>query len=265
MSDKSKKNASEGVSDDAPTIAVPKKEPSESVDETKSSSKIHNKKRAHSEQIDLSDDDEVVDAMHVSKKFKTGEVDQCTNADAVTYVLNDKVETLVIKFDGKMPRDQKLTIEVRGSLGEFKVEPPAVDGSVNSGIVRKFIGSLANIGFQTTQGMTFSNGTVTINGNRVTTAHDSSCASVNVNVTGNVKGKISTLGGYVQCQQAGNVETTSGDVTVLGNVQGTVSTMSGDVHSDGYIGGNASTMSGNVRASTISGNVSTMSGSVKRH
>lgn len=60
----------------------------------------------------------------------------------------------------------------------------------------------------------------------------------------------------------GNIEISSGSITVEGNCNGKINTQSGDVEVTGVIEGNVSTMSGDVEAGVIKGSVKTMSGDI---
>ncbi len=71
-------------------------------------------------------------------------------------------------------------------------------------------------------------------------------------ITINITGDVETL------------KTTSGKVTVNGDVKNNVRTMSGDVKIKGNVSGNINTMSGDVRCKDIGGNVSTMSGDISK-
>ncbi len=60
----------------------------------------------------------------------------------------------------------------------------------------------------------------------------------------------------------GSIQTTSGDVSVTGDIKGNLKTMSGDIKIKGSITGNVNTMSGDVECDNIGGNVETVSGDI---
>lgn len=60
------------------------------------------------------------------------------------------------------------------------------------------------------------------------------------------------------------VTTTSGDITIAGDVKGNTGSVSGDIEC-GSVGGNVSTTSGDVQCGRVAGNVSTVSGDVRKH
>ena len=61
---------------------------------------------------------------------------------------------------------------------------------------------------------------------------------------------------------AGDIETTSGDISVAGDVDGNINTTSGDIDTEGNISGSVKTLSGDVECGDINGNVQTMSGDI---
>ena len=60
----------------------------------------------------------------------------------------------------------------------------------------------------------------------------------------------------------GDIETTSGDISVQGDVDGNIDSTSGDIDTQGNISGSIKTLSGDVECGDITGNVQTMSGDV---
>jgi hypothetical protein len=61
---------------------------------------------------------------------------------------------------------------------------------------------------------------------------------------------------------AGDIETSSANVSVTGSVDGQVRTVSGSVCVEGVVDGNVETVTGSVQAAEIKGRVTTVSGSV---
>lgn len=110
------------------------------------------------------------------------------------------------------------------------------------------------------------NGKVTINGRPVDDVSKAKQVVINVYVTGNVEGPVSTengeikidgdvkgtvtAGGNATCKNivGGSASTISGVLSVKGNVGGSVSTVSGRIDVGGDVYGNASSVSGSVRA-----------------
>lgn len=66
-----------------------------------------------------------------------------------------------------------------------------------------------------------------------------------INICGNVK-SVQNLPNIVVNGNVSNVSTTSGDVTINGDVNGSVSAVSGDVEVRGSVAGSVSTVSGDV-------------------
>ena len=66
-----------------------------------------------------------------------------------------------------------------------------------------------------------------------------------INICGNVK-SVQNLPNIVVNGDVVNVSTTSGDITIHGNVNGSVSAVSGDVEVRGSVAGSVSTVSGDV-------------------
>jgi hypothetical protein len=104
------------------------------------------------------------------------------------------------------------------------------------------------------------NGKVFVNGKDVTP--DSK--HITITVEGNVDEiKVDVCSGVSILGNVKNINTTSGDVIVTGEVSGSVETTSGDVEIGGNVTGNVETTSGDVECQNISGSVSTVSGDIK--
>lgn len=86
-------------------------------------------------------------------------------------------------------------------------------------------------------------GNVIIDGNTVYAVEDK---KIEVLITGDVE----------------NLQTTSGNVNVEGNVSKNVKTVSGNVRVSGEISGDVQTVSGDVKSEKILGNVKTVSGDI---
>lgn len=86
-------------------------------------------------------------------------------------------------------------------------------------------------------------GNVIINGKTVDVIEDK---KIEVFVTGEVE----------------SLQTTSGNITIDGNVSKNVKTVSGDVRVSGDISGDVQTVSGDVKSEKILGNVKTVSGDI---
>ena len=82
-----------------------------------------------------------------------------------------------------------------------------------------------------------------------------------------ITGDVTSLN-VIACQSlsvTGNVEdieTTSGDVSVTGDIDGNITTVSGDIEKAGNIAGRVETVSGDIECGDIGGSVSTVSGDV---
>lgn len=104
------------------------------------------------------------------------------------------------------------------------------------------------------------NGVITVDGMNVTPKDEK---NIQINIIGDVGNlnvdhcNLIEIDGDVK-----DLQTSSGDVTLSGNVEGSIQTSSGDVECED-IGGNVRTSSGDVKANDIVGNVNTMSGDIK--
>lgn len=87
------------------------------------------------------------------------------------------------------------------------------------------------------------NGNVIIGGNIVNTIEDK---KIEVLITGDVE----------------NLQTTSGNISVDGNVSKNVKTVSGNVRVSGEISGDVQTVSGDIKSEKILGSVKTVSGDI---
>lgn len=88
--------------------------------------------------------------------------------------------------------------------------------------------------------------------------------NLTINIEGDVKGDVRTYSADVTVgKSAHNVNSTSGEVNIGGDVSNGVNTTSGEVVIEGNVNGSVKTVSGSVRANDISGSVNTLSGSIK--
>ena len=104
------------------------------------------------------------------------------------------------------------------------------------------------------------NGRITIDGKDVTPE----TKQIDIKIEGNVQ--TLDVDYCKRIEVTGDVETlasTSGDITVKGNVKDYIESTSGNVQIDGDVGGNVKTTSGDVRAKNITGKVKTTSGDIK--
>ena len=104
--------------------------------------------------------------------------------------------------------------------------------------------------------LTVTKGRVLVDGRNVTPA---SGGLIHIEVTGNVD--ILSVDACERLRVSGtahSVRTSSGDVTIAGNVAAEVTTASGDVLVKGTIGGGVRTVSGDVSAAAIQGSVATV-------
>ena len=61
-----------------------------------------------------------------------------------------------------------------------------------------------------------------------------------------------------------DISTTSGDVSITGNVTGSIQATSGDIDVRGNVGGSVQTSSGDVECYEVAGNVKTRSGDIDK-
>jgi hypothetical protein len=88
-----------------------------------------------------------------------------------------------------------------------------------------------------------SNGKVIIDGKDYTPSDEK---EVNIAVVGNLENiEVDMCNIFSISGNCGSVQTTSGDVTIKGEVEGNVQTLSGDINC-GIVKGNITTMSGNI-------------------
>ena len=105
------------------------------------------------------------------------------------------------------------------------------------------------------------NGRVVIDGKDVTPEKEK---VINICVTGDVENvRADVCDSIIVSGNAKTVGTTSGDVTVEGDVQGNVKTVSGDVQCKA-VGEGVETVSGDVHCGDVRGNVSSINGDVRR-
>jgi hypothetical protein len=239
--------------------------------------------------VDLTQDDENVEENDNTAPIAPPEAKRPKTAEVPTFILDKKVETLVIRFEGNLPKNHTVQIHVQGQLHNLKVEPPK-SSQVPQSAIKKFgsmvsrilgVGgssSMISIGSQNAQIITNSHGGITIT--NTGNGSSESFAAIKL-VTGDVGGSVENLSGDIQCGSvkngasstsgnivvkgsvAGSVTSTSGDIQCGGNIDQSVRSTSGDVTCKGNIGGSASTVSGDIRAKSIGGKASSVSGSVK--
>lgn len=88
---------------------------------------------------------------------------------------------------------------------------------------------------------------------------------IEITIVGDIKSIKVPAATYIDVTgRVGDLETTTGNVTVSENVEGDIETTSGDIKILGDVLGSCKTMSGDIEASDIGGNCKTMSGNISK-
>jgi len=92
---------------------------------------------------------------------------------------------------------------------------------------------------------------------------DKNLPEINIIVHGDIQ--IMDIDSCNTIEVHGNVkelQTTSGDINVTGNVEGNSSSTSGNIEIEGYVSGHAKTVSGDIKCNELKGNASSVSGKI---
>ncbi|MDG2961687.1 DUF4097 family beta strand repeat-containing protein [Exercitatus varius] len=145
---------------------------------------------------------------------------------------------------------RNLKIEIQGNVNDFSLETTnnsvmnngamTIIGNGNKQVSQVFNGNISGGQF----GMTIHNANV---GQQNTYSQSANIinSTIAIHVTGDVK-TIQTSIGDVYCNHAQNVESTSGDIRVNGDIQGNAKSISGDINVKGTIKGSVNTISGDI-------------------
>lgn len=134
-----------------------------------------------------------------------------------------------IKINGKvieLEKSNKLEIEFEGDLAELKTSKSNQKSvNITGGVIGNGNIQINGSSFYT-QSELLLEVNIYINGNVALV----NTMNGNVEVEGNVSGKIDTMNGNVRVKgNAGKIDTMSGNVQVKGDVQGKISTMTGNI------------------------------------
>lgn len=139
---------------------------------------------------------------------------------------------------------RSLKIEIQGDVNDLSLDvtnaSTTIIGNSNTSIAQVFNGNISDGQF----------GTIIHNANVKRQNNYSQAANIinsniSIHVTGNVD-SIETSVGDVYCNQARTIESTSGNISVNGDIQGNAESMSGNINVKGDVKGSVSTMSGNI-------------------
>jgi hypothetical protein len=88
---------------------------------------------------------------------------------------------------------------------------------------------------------------------------------INITVEGNIENLETDYTNQIKITgDVGRVKSSSGDVDIVGNVNGPINSSSGDIEIDGNVIGDVETSSGDVKCKDVTGSVKTKSGDIKK-